>query len=242
METIETLKQVGFSANEAKIYLALLQMGESTVQPISQKAGLTRPYCYNLLDELVEKGFASYAERRGRRRYCATQPKVVRKILLDKVKEIDPILPELEGLYQMTPSRPRARYFEGKEGIRAIYEEMTQETNDLVIFGSGEDWSRSFADWYEFMQATAKKVIGIRDLSKRTPESEKWAKLYKKPTQELRYIKDEWNFPSDQFVWGNKVAMLCHGTEMHGIVIESKEISTSMKTVFEMFWKMADKI
>ena len=242
METLQTLKSIGFSGNEAKVYLALLQLGETTVQPISRKVNLTRPYCYDVLADLVEKGFASFVERRGRRRYSATQPKIIRKILLEKVKEIDPILPELEGMYQQAPARPKVRYFEGKEGIRAIYEEMIQEAKELAIFGSGQEWAENFEEWLEHTETIAKKKIRIRDLAKKMPESKEWAKYYKAPLQELRYIKDEWNFPSDQFVWGNKVAMLCQGGGMHGIVIESREMAQSMLTVFEVLWAMSPKM
>ncbi len=241
METMEILKKVGFTTNESRIYLALLQLGESTVQPIAQKAGLQRTYCYDILDELIEKGFVAYAERRGRRRYSATQPKIIKRILMDKIKELDPVLPELEGLYQQAPARPKVRFFEGKEGVQAIYNEILSEAKEEMILGSGEEWARTFSDWYDFIKETVRRGIKVRDTAKRMPESEKWKRLYKKPMQELRFLKEDWNFPSDQFIWGNKIAMVSHGKDMHGIVIESSEIAQSMKTVFEVMWNLAEK-
>src|SRR3990172_11148664 len=99
MEMEESFEQLGLDKNEAKIYLAVLALGESTVLPISKKAGIGRTYCYDILESLAEKGFVSFVEIRGRRRYSATEPKLVKKLITQKISQFNAILPDLEALY-----------------------------------------------------------------------------------------------------------------------------------------------
>ena len=56
---LETLENVGFSKGESKVYLALVDLQESTIGPISKKAGVTPAKTYPILDKLIEKGLVS---------------------------------------------------------------------------------------------------------------------------------------------------------------------------------------
>ncbi len=50
---------LGFSEKKAKIFLALLQLGETNVIEIAQKAKLKRTTVYNILPELVDEGLVA---------------------------------------------------------------------------------------------------------------------------------------------------------------------------------------
>lgn len=241
MKIMEGLKTLGLSANEAKVYLAILELGESTVLPMAQKAKLPRTYCYDLLDSLVKRGYISYIEKRGRRRYSAIQPRFIKQIALDHFRDFDTVLPDLESLYQQAPARPRVRFFEDKEGLLAIHNEILIEAKEIIIFGSTEQWIRSFSDYYDFISSLVKKGIKIKDLAKKMPETLRYKELYKLPSQEMRFIHKDWAFLSDCVIWNNKIALLSYSQGMHGIVIESKEIAQSMSVVFKILWEQARK-
>ena len=55
----EILKDLGLLENELAIYLALLKIGSSTAATIADKTGLYRPYVYDNLNRLMEKGIVS---------------------------------------------------------------------------------------------------------------------------------------------------------------------------------------
>ncbi len=52
----EFLTQVGFSENEAKLYVSLLNLGEGTVNEIARVAKVRRTTAYSVLREMVKKG------------------------------------------------------------------------------------------------------------------------------------------------------------------------------------------
>ena len=66
MEIQEILKEIVLSDKEAKVYLSVLELGESTVLPISKKSEYKRTYCYDILSDLVEKNLVSYVVKKGK--------------------------------------------------------------------------------------------------------------------------------------------------------------------------------
>jgi sugar-specific transcriptional regulator TrmB len=60
-EAVETLRGLGLTLNEARIYLALLQCGESSAKTISKLSGVIRPDVYRVMPKLQQKGLVSKA-------------------------------------------------------------------------------------------------------------------------------------------------------------------------------------
>ena len=52
----KVLEEIGFSKNEAKIYLVLLRLGMSPISEITEKTGIHRRNVYDSIERLAEKG------------------------------------------------------------------------------------------------------------------------------------------------------------------------------------------
>ena len=63
MDLIKNLKEIGLSENQAKVYLACLQLGQDSVLNIAKSAELKRPSVYLLLEELENKGLISQVKK-----------------------------------------------------------------------------------------------------------------------------------------------------------------------------------
>lgn len=239
MENIHALKTIGLTENEAKVYLALLEQPETTVLPLAKRASVPRTYCYDLLASLSDKGFVSFVEKRGRRRYLALDPRLVKQTAMEKMRAFETALPNLITLYSQSPSKPNAQFFEGKAGLLALHNTVLAEATEILIFGSGEQWVHKFSDYRDFIKALVKKGVKIRDLVKEISETAEYKSLYAGPAQQMHYARDEWIFPADCGIWGDKVAFISYSDQMHGIIIESKEIATAMKTVFDVLWEVS---
>jgi len=61
-EIIGRLKNLGFTKNEAKIYVGLLSLNEATAREIHEFTNVPRPKIYSVLDRMVKKG---YVEAKG---------------------------------------------------------------------------------------------------------------------------------------------------------------------------------
>jgi sugar-specific transcriptional regulator TrmB len=55
-ERLSTLKELGLTIDEAKIYLTLVQEGPITAKEISRASGIARPYIYRIVADLMKGG------------------------------------------------------------------------------------------------------------------------------------------------------------------------------------------
>src|SRR3989338_419131 len=101
MET-ENLEKLGLSPNESKIYSALLEIGSSTADKISQKAGIHRRTIYDNIEKLLNKGLINFVISGNKKYFEATDPNKLKDILKEKKEKIEKqeqilknILPEL---------------------------------------------------------------------------------------------------------------------------------------------------
>ena len=242
MDIEQILQQAGLDQKEAKIYLAVLSLGEATVLPISKKANIGRTYCYDILDALAEKGLVTYVEKRGRRRYSATPPEMIKKLLIDKIEQFDEVLPDLKALYQKAPIRPKVRFFEGREGIEVLHEEILKEAKEVWFFGSISDWAKRFPNYVEYVRKQIAKGIKIRDLVRPGSEALKYQKIYKKGWQEMRFLPETAKFNTDNMLWNNKFVMISYGADLYAVSIESAEIAQTMRVIYEILWEKAKKL
>ena len=60
MEEVSILEDLGLSKREAKAYLALLELGSTTVGEIIKKTDIPSSKIYEVLDRLMKKGLVSY--------------------------------------------------------------------------------------------------------------------------------------------------------------------------------------
>ncbi len=237
----DPLIDVGFTANEAALYRTLLGLGEATPALVAKRSKMPRTYVYDLLRALEAKGYAISTDTNGKRQVSAVRPNRIKRAVTEKLQAFETLLPELESLYQDAPNKPTVRYFEGKDGLEAIHDEVLAEAKELRFFGTTTDWIEHFDDWYEFSKSFVDHKIKVLDLVARTPEIEKVGTLYAGTPSEMRFARAEWQFGSNFAIWGNKVALLVYANEMHGIIIESPAIVKSLQTIHTVFWELAEK-
>ena len=242
MDTTEALEKIGLEEREAKVYLAVLELNESTVLPIAKKSGIERTYCYPILETLGEKGLVSFVEKNGRRRYSAAPPKTLKSLLVEKLNDFDKVLPDLEGLYKGSAARPRVRYFEGENGIRSLYEEVLGEAKEVWFLGSISDLTENLPDFSDYVKRQIRAKIKIRDLVRRDDKAVEISKTYKKPNQEMRFLPKGVSFATDNMIWNDKVVMVSYGQDLHAVSIESPEIAQTQKAIFELAWRGAEKV
>jgi len=241
MENHPILKEIGLNDHEIAVYLAALELGESTVLPISKKAGIKRTYCYDILADLQKKNLVTYFEKNNRRRYVAENPSKIGEILQKRVKEFNEILPELKSIYNQSGKKPKVRFYEGKSGILAIYEELCK-AKEIVAIASPNHIYQYIGDFFsEFSKKVLAKKIKVRELVTPDGASVEYLSQFKKPLQEARILPKGVEFSTDMIIFSNKLAMISYGEDIHAVVVESSSIVDTQKTLFEIIWKGLDK-
>ena len=83
---ISILEELGLSKGEAKLYLTLLQIGESKVGGIIGKSNMASSAVHNSVNSLINKGIVSYIKKGKIKFYQAVPPKQLIEFIEGKKK------------------------------------------------------------------------------------------------------------------------------------------------------------
>ena len=79
------LEDIGLTQGEIKVYLALLELGETNAGPIKKKLHIQNSVVHLCLNNLIQKGLVSYIEKGKRNFYTAIDPKHLIEFIEEKI-------------------------------------------------------------------------------------------------------------------------------------------------------------
>lgn len=243
-EHIDLIKKIGFSDKEAKVYLALVELGQADVTDIAKHSGLKRSIIYVVLDDLVERGYVVLDLKEKVNRYTAIDPQKVFYNVKSVFNDFEQALPSLQAVYNKKAKKPKISYFEGKKGVMSVYRQIDQAGDALVI--------TSYARMAKYMKNEVKRFFRsfknrsipfqAKNLIPNTPEDIRLGKILQKYGQETRVIPDKQNLFMDFVLFDGKLAITSLSDQLFVVVIESEPLFKSMKIVFEMAWRQGKRL
>lgn len=137
------LRKLGLTEKEVRVYLAGLELGPSSVQNIAQKAGLTRPTTYEIIEKLKEKRLFSETKEKKRKFFVSQPPesilgllRIQKREIEEKERELIRIIATMEAKY--SKAREKIKMFKGKEGLKSLEEIISfSSAPDIIIVNSG---------------------------------------------------------------------------------------------------------
>lgn len=242
MEELEyELKTIGLTENEAKIYLANLELGKASVLEIANFAEMKRPTVYLNLYTLQEKGVVREIKQNGKSRYVAENPKIVIQRQKNKIEQLEKTLPQLMGIASKSEGKPKVRYYEGKDGIINIYEDNLLEPkgSELLAFTSAEDLHNIVGDYMsQHIERRVRRGIRARTIVTNYKKFPKHFVNAKKELRQMRALKPEdFPFRGEINIYGSKVSVISLKDEIIGLIIESQQVANNMRAIFELAWR-----
>lgn len=239
------LINLGLKAKEAKIYLSALELGYASVLEIAKKAEINRPTAYVVLEALMKKGLISTFEKGKKRYFTAESPEKLKDIikyeyieLKQKEEDVKGLIPELNIMYNLGGEKPKVRFFEGKEGLRTIREDIIKSkvTSLDQIVPLDEVYRVLPPSSTDHRKEMARKLKNVPERIIYT--SKKGSFLGKKEgNKDRKYVPlKKFPFSAEINIYGNKLAIATYKGKIIGVIIESKEIASTMKQIFELSW------
>ena len=247
---IEKLEKFGLSRKGAITYLALLELGPSSVQEISKKTEINRSTTYVLLDSLVGHGLVSTSEKSGIKLYNPASPERLIQFLEESVKKYTElvgiahsILPELKATYVGVGPKPKVQFFEGVEGIKTAYEDTLTAQETIRAYASIENMHKALPDYFpDYYQRRAKKKIRIQAIFPDTQEARERMKHNKQEAREALLVpRDKYAFSPEINIYDDKIVFMSL-VERFSLIIESQELADALKKAFELSWQEAKRL
>jgi len=247
---IKILEKSGFTQGEIRIYLALLEIGETSTGAIIKKSKITGSKVYEILEKLIEKGLVSYIIRKKTKYFQASSPKRLLDYINKKEqglkrerKEIESIIPRLEELQKSKQKTQASQIFEGYEGIKTVFSmilENMKKGEEYYAFSIGEELKdenvRLFLQNYHLKRISKKIKVKIIANSN---EKKSFSGLSRLKGLEIKYHKNP--FPTGVFIFKDYVATLKFKDKPTAFLIKSGQIADSYRSFFEGLWEESKK-
>ncbi len=241
------LKEIGLNEKEARVYLASLELGQSVVQKIAQKAGINRATAYFVIEGLIKMGLISTFQKDKKQFFVAADPDKLVDVLDQKKEEIEKrkselkkILPQLQSIDTKQKDRPVVKYYEGKEGLLTMSEELLKKAKDNILMAYSVDAVNKIFSEKEREKARTKRVK--KKIKTKVIYTYKDGILKSTKDGKRRKVPLE-KFPlnCDIAIYNDFVRISSLGKRLTGIVIEDKDIANSFRSVFDLAWEASKK-
>lgn len=239
------LQLLGLTRDEARVYLALLELGGSYVSAIAKKAKVHRVNCYKILDSLAEKGLVSSVTRNNVKHYRIEDPETLVRIQREKTKHAEKLLPELLSITNALAYKPKIQYYEGLEGIKNILEDTLTTRDEMLCYTDLSQVAGVFTEDFirDYIQRKVDAGIKSRMLSPYSDDALKYLDTYypndfDRNLVEILYINpNQFQFEYNVDIYEDKVALVSlNPNEQIGFIIQSALYAKTQRAMFQLAW------
>lgn len=236
---IQTLEKIGFTHSQAKVYLTLLESGQSKVGRIIEKSGLQSSVVHNNLNKLVDRGMINFILSGKVRLYSIADPKVLSKYVEEQKKEIDSLIPSFEKRFNKK-TKTGVEVYKGERGLKTAFTEEYEKVpkNGKVQFLALPYEQHHEKEVQEFFQKVNlylfEKNCIIEGIGSEKVR-ELWSKLYKHKNYKFKFVKE--NFPFDINIFEDSILISIWGEEPIVIRIKDEEFVKQTKRYFKEKWE-----
>lgn len=243
----DILMASGLSEDEAHVYAALLGYGpQGAGALLSRLKGMKRGLLYKTLERLTSRKLVQQDEKNGKLQFHPLPPNA----LVDSAKAqvqvaeknaaaLEAVLPELNAKYHLSSERPVIRFFEGKEGLRELYEDKIASGAKELFFirtARAQEYRELFGTWFgNYLLRQAQAGIKAHALTVDDADTN-----HDPAIDKARNVVRTWLRPQDYTApvqidtYGDKVSILSFGKEVFGILIENAPLAMAIRQIFDL--------
>ncbi len=234
------LQDAGLNETEAKIYLASLELGQTSVSRIAKKAGIKRTTVYLSLENLMQKGLVSAIKKEGKSHYYAEDPRNLERIMVEKKERISKVIPELLAFTNLIDRKPEIRYFEGDEGIKEVLMNALINADGEILTMYSESYINDFDEKFfseYYVPERIRRRISARALLPDNNQMRELAMTNEISLRKTRFVfADLFKIKIEVMIYDRDKLSIISYKEKFALIIESPAIHDSFKSIFETMW------
>lgn len=239
MQAQKVLEQLGYTREEAKVYLVTLGLGESHVSDIAQKARRPVSSVQTVISKLHKDGLVNFYVRKRYKYWVAENPARLITRLEEREDAVRSVMPQLEALRHGEGQKPHIKVFEGVDEIRLIYDDMLETKRHILGIIPWDEWinllGRGFME--DFIEKRVQHNLRIRLLIPRSAVAEELRSRDPHEFRRTRYTPDDVRIKTTTLIFGAKVAIVSLNRKLPtAVLIEDADVSETLSVFFEELW------
>ena len=234
---LQPLTDVGMTQAEARVYVALLELGSSTAGPIISRSGLQSSVVHMSLQNLLAKGFVSTVKEGKKNHYDAIAPKYLKDFLEERKARLEEAVPQLDALRASAQEEPQITSYKGVRGVKELlYELLDAPGKEHHTFGStikstmlGDEW------WVRYHAKRAKRGITAKLLFNGSLKP--WTETHAYPARKVRFTDYGFEPLTETIIRGDCVGIIVWLDRPVGVLMRHPSIAASYDEFFNLLWK-----
>ena len=249
---IPELVELGFTRNEANVYLAALKLGKCSVQQLAIATGIKRLTVHSIVEKLEASQILLRTYDGKRRRVTAVDPKQLQFIVRREQEAVDRkasvltmLLPAMDEIYRKSERGLEVKLLQGEEGFKFIADDVLTSKTEYLEYANIDALQKVFGQYLFGNFLPRKHAIKLKTkfLYPDTPASHRYIEqnYLENPAaapMEVKFIP-KLQFPFDDSLiamYDDKIGLMKMST-MSTIIIKDKEVSSALRNLFYLFWE-----
>jgi sugar-specific transcriptional regulator TrmB len=241
---MNSLLDLGLSRNAATIYLALLEVGQTSITKLQEQSNLHPQLIYNALDELERTHLASHVIERGKRIFQPASPTALLELQNERLGRLETALPSL--LHKYAEHEQQSVFiFVGNADFQKARDRVLKSIGKgdtyYVINNGGKRFKQAMEGGYTKQEAERikrgvhKKILDFADSFSETgtPSGEAEA------LSEYRYLPSIEGGPTSTLFGGDYLRINVWSEPVLTILIKNPELVKSYRQYFDVLWAQA---
>ncbi len=236
--TLDILAKLGLSADEGRVYLAALKLGEATVQELSREANVPRTSIYNFLRPMQKRKLLFAGKKKKRTVYSAVHPNQLVEIQRVRLKEIQEMLPQLLSIHTQAGEKSKVSVHTGADGIKTVLTDMLVVGEPIYAWSDYDAMSSKLGEYYfdVFPPERARRKILSQNIVVDTPKARKFAEKDAKYFRRSKLWRTQ-GLDAEINIYGDRVALNGYkSTEPYAVLIQNTAIAKALKAVWQQQW------
>ncbi len=244
MNIQEALQRYGLNEKETRLYLAALELGRARGQEIAKKAKVPRSTAYSILEQLIQRKLILALEDKKVREFAAEDPAQLVARSEEMYRSMKAAQPELASLFRGAKNRPRIRYYDGLEEIKEMHENILRMRKkglkNYEVIASESGFLQLDRQWFSnFSRKRGALGMHSRVILEDSKDARQKQLEAKEINSEIRIMSNffEERSRAGIYILLNSVQFIEYGKYPVAVEMESKELVSMHRMLFEALWK-----
>ena len=245
---VENLIKLGFSENDAVVYLVLTELKTATSNPIIAKTGLHRSLVYTSLEHLVSRKLVSEFENKGKKHFTIVSPDILLEEFNEKQRVAESTVNNIKE--KLNSEVQEITIHQGNDEYLALLSSLIRQLpkggTKYVIGTGGEDFMSETMRpiWKKYHNAVRDAGISIKMIGYENQKGSFERDVANEGFYEVKFLTSDTENPAGIHIYPEA------GTVLNIIYSDKKRLITAIKikdhnlvkgylNLFENLWREA---
>ncbi len=253
MNTQDILQQLGLSATEITVYVAMVE-GKTQVKDIIKTTGMKRPSVYYAINKLESRGLIGRMQHGEYNQWQLSDPHSLQKLLHDKQKHLQTLEQDLEHIVEAITTdktsqlQSQVTFYEGQKAVENIvFNSLYCKNKEILSIAPDKNFFHQTGQDFamKYVMERKQRNIKTRHLWESLgPVTKEVLKEFYTNTAEVRIMPStmQQSFASSVFMYDDTVMYVSSQLSGYAVVFTSKEHAELQRALFETVWGISKKV